>query len=201
VNKRCLVLSSFWFPIGIENLEDSLTKLSNQGVSEKIVFIAKTFVIGEIEMGTIVSYQRFTFNEWVKRGIREGKSVIHTKYLAFEVPEVIMKTCDHPYIQKLPLKAQHLFARDGYKCWYCGSESDLTMDHIIPQVRGGKSTWKNLITACKSCNNQKGDMDTNRFCQMKNCAIPKPINVGSFPFLKELGKRYPESWKKWLNFV
>ena len=46
-------------------------------------------------------------------------------------------------------------------CYYCGhrfSPDELTMDHIIPIIRGGKSTKNNLATACKDCNNKKKHM-------------------------------------------
>lgn len=44
------------------------------------------------------------------------------------------------------------------KCHYCGNQispKDLTMDHIIPISRGGKSTKGNVVTACKDCNTLK----------------------------------------------
>ncbi len=44
------------------------------------------------------------------------------------------------------------------KCYYCGREvppQDLTMDHIVPIIRGGKSTKNNIVPACKECNNKK----------------------------------------------
>lgn len=43
-------------------------------------------------------------------------------------------------------------------CHYCGKSSkpkDLTMDHIIPLSRGGKSTKGNIVPCCKECNNKK----------------------------------------------
>jgi len=43
-------------------------------------------------------------------------------------------------------------------CYYCGRRVDpgeLTMDHIVPLIRGGKSTKGNLVPACKDCNNKK----------------------------------------------
>lgn len=43
-------------------------------------------------------------------------------------------------------------------CYYCGRPSpqkELTMDHIVPVARGGKSTKGNLVPACKECNNAK----------------------------------------------
>lgn len=43
-------------------------------------------------------------------------------------------------------------------CHYCGVEigaRELTMDHIVPISRGGKSTKGNVVPACKTCNNLK----------------------------------------------
>ena len=41
-------------------------------------------------------------------------------------------------------------------CFYCGSNNKLTIDHIIPVVRGGRHSIGNLLIACKSCNSKKG---------------------------------------------
>jgi len=43
-------------------------------------------------------------------------------------------------------------------CHYCGNKfppSSLTMDHIVPIIRGGKSTKGNVAAVCKDCNNKK----------------------------------------------
>ncbi len=44
-------------------------------------------------------------------------------------------------------------------CCYCGSQSDLTLDHLIPQFRGGKHSADNLVVACRSCNSSKKAFD------------------------------------------
>jgi hypothetical protein len=44
----------------------------------------------------------------------------------------------------------------GHKCAYCGSEENLTIDHIVPQSKGGLDTTKNVVCCCKSCNHDKG---------------------------------------------
>jgi 5-methylcytosine-specific restriction endonuclease McrA len=44
------------------------------------------------------------------------------------------------------------------KCHYCGKQvppKDLTMDHLVPLARGGRSTKGNLVAACKECNTSK----------------------------------------------
>ncbi len=43
-------------------------------------------------------------------------------------------------------------------CHYCRRQTlpgELTMDHIVPIARGGRSTKGNVVTACKNCNNKK----------------------------------------------
>jgi 5-methylcytosine-specific restriction endonuclease McrA len=44
----------------------------------------------------------------------------------------------------------------GDKCAYCGSEENLTLDHIVPQSKGGSDTTKNVVCCCHSCNQSKG---------------------------------------------
>ncbi len=46
-------------------------------------------------------------------------------------------------------------------CHYCGRKfppTELTMDHVVPLIRGGKSTKGNSVPACKECNNKKKHM-------------------------------------------
>jgi 5-methylcytosine-specific restriction protein A len=44
------------------------------------------------------------------------------------------------------------------ECYYCKKKvkpKDLTMDHIVPIIRGGKSTKGNVVPVCKDCNDRK----------------------------------------------
>lgn len=57
-----------------------------------------------------------------------------------------------------------LFARDRYRCQYCGRTQHelkpreaLTRDHVIPISRGGTNEWTNVVTACSSCNLRKAN--------------------------------------------
>lgn len=46
-------------------------------------------------------------------------------------------------------------------CYFCGKKvlpRELTMDHIVPLIRGGKSGKGNIVPACKDCNNRKKHM-------------------------------------------
>lgn len=60
-------------------------------------------------------------------------------------------------MRKLRLSRKEIYTRDNHECQYCGRTSrDLTLDHVIPQCKGGQNTWDNLVTACRSCNLKKG---------------------------------------------
>ena len=57
-----------------------------------------------------------------------------------------------------------LFARDHYRCQYCGRHiselkprESLTRDHLIPLSRGGSNDWTNVVAACSPCNTRKGN--------------------------------------------
>lgn len=50
-----------------------------------------------------------------------------------------------------------LVVRDGAACARCGSTERLTVDHVIPMIRGGSDELSNLQTLCKSCNSAKRD--------------------------------------------
>src|SRR4051794_17871907 len=57
-----------------------------------------------------------------------------------------------------------LFARDRYRCQYCGrsvtelrSRESLTRDHLIPLSRGGTNDWTNVVSACSPCNTRKAN--------------------------------------------
>jgi 5-methylcytosine-specific restriction endonuclease McrA len=72
---------------------------------------------------------------------------------------------DEKQIAREKAKAKELRKSNWWKqklasgiCHYCGKKfkpEELTMDHIVPIVRGGKSTKSNVVPACKECNNKK----------------------------------------------
>ena len=47
--------------------------------------------------------------------------------------------------------------RDAYRCVYCGTHKDLSVDHIHPESKGGTLDLGNLQTLCRPCNSTKGN--------------------------------------------
>ena len=56
--------------------------------------------------------------------------------------------------------------RDGGHCFYCMSQicpAVRCLDHVVPRVRGGSSTYRNLVSSCTECNSQKGETAAEDF--------------------------------------
>lgn len=75
-----------------------------------------------------------------------------------------------------------LFARDGYRCQYCGrhryelrGREFLTRDHVVPMSRGGENTWENVVAACSPCNNRKANHYPDE-CGMRTLQRPSEPN-------------------------
>lgn len=104
------------------------------------------------------------------------------------------------YVQRpyrgVMLTRQNVFRRDSGSCLYCGSKSDLTIDHVLPKSRGGRSTWDNLATACRTCNARKGDL-TPEEAEMPLSRAPfKPSFV---MFLRDFSGNIQEDWLPYLG--
>ena len=61
-----------------------------------------------------------------------------------------------PYHRRTALSRRAVFARDDYRCQYCGSTAD-SIDHVMPRSRGGQHIWENVAAACRPCNLAKRD--------------------------------------------
>jgi len=50
-----------------------------------------------------------------------------------------------------------VWERDNFTCQHCGVRRHLSVDHIVPESRGGTLALDNLQTLCKPCNSRKGN--------------------------------------------
>lgn len=61
------------------------------------------------------------------------------------------------YRSSVSFTKRNVFVRDRFQCAYCGTRKDrLSIDHIIPKSKGGKTNFENCVAACKACNLRKG---------------------------------------------
>ncbi|MGB3179883.1 MAG: HNH endonuclease [Cyclobacteriaceae bacterium] len=147
----------------------------------------------------VCSVERAFVLVWLSKAdlVTEAEGVIlHTVTDEYPVPAVIRL---HKYI-KLPyrgvvLTRQNVFKRDKFTCQYCGDGKELTLDHVLPRSRGGRSLWTNLVTACKRCNARKGD----RLPEHVNMILKtKPTKPSYMTFLRDFSGDAHAEWEPFL---
>lgn len=94
----------------------------------------------------------------------EVADVIRTVRGVIKIPSILMlKHVENVPHRKIGWSKQNVLKRDNFTCIYCGYEafgsekSNMTVDHIIPQSKGGPDTWSNTACACFECNQRKAD--------------------------------------------
>ena len=89
-----------------------------------------------------------------------------------------------------------VFARDGWACQYCGSRSNLTVDHVVPRSKGGVSTWDNIVASCAPCNRRKGDALLRQVGMSLRC---KPRRPHAHVFIHVASPSIPAAWRAYLQ--
>lgn len=121
----------------------------------------------------------------------------HTVNRVFSMPTVIKinKYVNMPY-KGVVLSRENVFKRDGFTCQYCGTNKELTLDHLIPKAKGGDTSWNNLVTACKKCNSKKGDYALEEVGMQLNF---RPFRPSYIMYLKDLSGNNYDEWKPFLS--
>ncbi|KPM46648.1 HNH endonuclease [Jiulongibacter sediminis] len=122
---------------------------------------------------------------------------LRTVSATYPLPAVIKL---HHYVnvpyKSVVLNRQNIFKRDGNKCVYCGNSRELTLDHVIPKSRGGKTNWDNLVAACRRCNSRKGHF-TPEEAEMPLAV--KPFKPTFVTFLRDFSGNTSETWAPYLS--
>ena len=93
----------------------------------------------------------------------------------------------------------NVFLRDKFACQYCGSNKDLTFDHLLPRSRGGKTDWNNVVTACSSCNVKKG----GRLLKSSGMVLNQKPCQPTTEDLHKNGKNFPPNFlhESWMDYL
>jgi len=123
---------------------------------------------------------------------------VHTSTKEIAIPEIVVLTkYDRLPSRDVKYSRQTLFERDSYRCAYCGKHfprPELTVDHIIPRSKGGKTNWDNTVSACRQCNFLKANR-TPQEAKMPLLLKPKKPKWIS-PLHKVGGHRLLKSWQR-----
>jgi 5-methylcytosine-specific restriction endonuclease McrA len=130
--------------------------------------------------------------------LENGMGYLRTARQAIEVPSVIrlMYHVRRP-IPARRLTRRELFHRDRRQCQYCGTETrELTLDHVMPRVRGGKHVWENVVTACTVCNHRKAGRTPHEAGMRLRTEPRPPPATPYYLFLPYLEQR--QEWRKFV---
>lgn len=132
--------------------------------------------------------------EIVERG---GRS-LHSERSEFARPLVIrlvtyVRVPHDRHARRITRRA--IFARDAWTCQYCGSQTTLTVDHVIPRSKGGGSDWENVVTSCAPCNRRKGDRLPDQIGMRPR---HRPQRPAPYVFLTMAAPVPPPAWRSWL---
>lgn len=128
----------------------------------------------------------------------KSDELIHSPSMSMNIPLVI-RLIEYVYIPHKSVKfsRKNVFTRDRYTCQYCHKRfpaAELTLDHVVPVSRGGKTRWNNIVTACKKCNRKKGGRTPGE----ANMSNPHPKAPPVYLHILRQLKSYHQSWKKYL---
>lgn len=101
----------------------------------------------------------------------------------------LIKIVRNVYRNRVPFSKKNIHIRDGGKCMYCGVTGErLTIDHVIPRSKGGKTSWDNCVASCKKCNATKADRTPSE-AKMSLIKRPYQPTINEFLMIKmrELG--------------
>jgi len=145
-------------------------------------------------------YSTYEFENWCDIPVHPQDEVVLTPSMAIRIPRVVaLKDFDRLPRQDVKFSRHNIYLRDGNRCQYCGrkfSSSELSLDHVIPISRGGKSTWENVVCACLPCNVRKG----NKLLSESGIQLKRPpVRPRWHPLHRLQGRTYPEIWKNFLD--
>ena len=126
-----------------------------KGMAEVINIEDGRFLAYDFDGWCEISEMRFILNEF-----REEDDWISAVNFRVQVPRVI-RLLGYDRIPRSVVKfsRRNIFLRDEHRCQYCQKHfgtNSLSLDHVVPRSRGGRTIWSNIVCACLKCNVRKG---------------------------------------------
>jgi 5-methylcytosine-specific restriction endonuclease McrA len=141
------------------------------------------------------------------KGVAQAEEInhmqVHSVSRVLPVPSVI-RLLAYRHIPQQPraLSRKNILLRDRNTCQFCSRilpASELTLDHVVPRSRGGRSSWENLVACCYQCNNVKGDR-TPEEAGFALARRPRPFTLHTSRQLMRLIGNKEEKWRKYLFY-
>lgn len=162
-----LVLDKQYSPVEVRSIQEVLPLI----YVGKALAMANDFTLHDMD-------DWITYSARVLEEDSNQPHIVRSPSVAVIIPEVIVLK---DYIKtasrfRTPGCNRHsIFRRDQYTCQYCHKKfvrKALEIDHVVPQSKGGPTSWTNCVTSCKPCNSDKGAKSVE---EMGYKLLKKPI--------------------------
>lgn len=179
-----LIINASWVPIHLVTWEKAVSLIYNG----KVKCIDSDWV----------SYEKEDWLELSKH--TKDFYVMRSPSVSIALPEVASLKSYRKLRKEKGVKfsRQNILTRDGNRCAFCGGifpTKDLTLDHLKAKSKGGATSWDNILTACRSCNQKKGDK-TPEEAGMTPLFLPKKPEWSGGHNFKEM-----PSWARFMDNV
>ena len=188
--RHVLVLNRLWQAVNICTAERALS----------LLYSGHAQVVYENDG----NFNTFSFREWCDFSTQNpGDEVLHTISIRIRLPRIILLL----FFDRLPNKEVkftrfNVFERDKNVCQYCGKKfdrNDLNIDHVVPRLHGGLTTWTNVVCSCIDCNCRKGGRTPD---QAGMRLIRKPKKPRWRPFIEiKFARTADHSWRHFLDLA
>ena len=125
------------------------------------------------------------------------REMVHSPSFAMPLPSVVRLTKYVPvHNMDVVLTRKNVLKRDNHRCQYCGRTSvPLTLDHVLPQQRGGRDSWNNLVACCHPCNVRKGNRTPS---ESEMPLLKRPVKPTRITYFQKYVRKDQESWRPYL---
>jgi 5-methylcytosine-specific restriction endonuclease McrA len=195
-------------------LDEFVLMLNKNWVPVETCTVRDAFCHLFAETGKFVRPDDFSVHSlesWLDLPVGPDEPAIRSARLSIKVPEIIvLKNGVAPPKKVMVFSKRNLLKRDRGTCQYCGhkpGQEELTMDHVLPRKRGGKSSWINCVLSCKPCNSKKADKmadeagmslrprpELKLMFPTQPTKWAQPYEPAWSPVFKVSGQRFKESW-------
>jgi 5-methylcytosine-specific restriction endonuclease McrA len=132
--------------------------------------------------------------------VEQSENEVRSASASWKLPSVIRQLVKFRRRSKVQFSRMNIYMRDGWTCQYCGEKKatkNLTFDHVVPRYHGGKTSWTNIVTACRACNSYKDNRTPE---QAKMRLLRKPEEPKWLPQQVVIRmKEVPEEWKPYMD--
>lgn len=136
--------------------------------------------------------------------VAEYDGFVRSQLLVIKIPAVVrLLNAFRRRSKKVKFSRVNIYARDGYRCQYCGEKrkmGELTYDHVVPRSQGGKTNWTNIVSCCVECNGRKA----NRTPEQARMKLRKqPVQPTQEPaiVLQLSRESVPDAWRDYLYYT